>query len=311
MNLQQLEYIVAVDAHKSFVKAAEKCFITQATLSMMIKKLEEELDVKIFNRSSYPIKTTELGEKIIAQSKLILHEVQSLNELAFEERQGIKGELRLGIIPTLAPYLLPMFLNGFLKKYPKVRLQVHELTTEEIISKLSQQKLDAALLATPVFHKDVSSEPLFYEEFLVYSVIKEKATQKKYLLPADLDVNRLWLLEEGHCMRSQVINLCELKSREKQTHQLDFTTGSLETLIRIVEMNQGITILPALALHTMTAKQKKNIRQFKSPVPVREIGLLRNKHHAKTMLLQALKEEILLCIPAEMKKQGKKDIVEL
>ncbi len=309
MNFPQLEYILAVDTYRHFVKAAEATYVTQATLSMMIKKLEEELGVRIFDRSRQPVVPTEIGTRIIAQARVILQETERLRLMIIEEQEEISGELRIGLLPTLAPYLLPMFLNSFLKKYPGVKLHISELTTDEIIRKLERQELDAGLLATPLVNSSLQGRPLFYEEFVVYASAQEKLMKKQYVLAKDIDVSRLWLLEEGHCLRSQVVNLCELKSREKEIHQLDFAAGSIETLKIIVEIHQGITILPSLAIKSMTSKQQKNIRHFKAPAPVREIGLVTYRHYVKEKLIGVLEEEILACIPQEMKSVRKKEII--
>jgi LysR family transcriptional regulator, hydrogen peroxide-inducible genes activator len=309
MNLNQLEYIIAVDTYRHFVKAAEKCYITQATLSMMIKKLEEELDLVIFDRSKKPVVPTQLGKKIIAQAKIIVQESQKLKEIVSAEHDSLSGELHIGIIPTLAPYLLPLFLNSFLKKHPLIKLNISELSTDEIIHKLKQNDLDAGILATPLNDSSLKEELLFYEEFIVYASSKEKLLKKKYLLAQDIDVNRLWLLQEGHCLRSQIINLCELKKKDDATQQFNFASGSIETLKRIVETNEGITILPKLALRDMNAKQKNNIRHFKTPAPVREIGLVTYRYFVKEKLIEAIKKEILLSIPDEMQSILKKEII--
>ncbi|MBL7682773.1 MAG: LysR family transcriptional regulator [Flavipsychrobacter sp.] len=309
MNLQQLEYIVAVDVHRHFVTAAEKCFVTQATLSMMIKKLEEELEVKIFDRSKQPVVPTETGKLIIAQAKQVLQDTARLKEIVNEERGLVRGELKIGIIPTLAPYIIPLFINNFMKKYPDVKLQISELTTEAITEKLEQYALDVGLLATPLSNPALIEQPLFYEQFVVYASAQEKLLKKKYLLANDIDINRLWLLEEGHCLRSQVMNLCELKHREKELHQLDFESGSIETLKKIVDLNQGITILPELALNDLGRAQHNRVRHFKSPAPVREISIVTFRHFVKEKLVEALKQEILDNIPAEMKSTKNKEMV--
>lgn len=309
MNLNQLEYIIAVDTYRHFVKAAEKCHITQATLSMMIKKLEEELDLVIFDRSKKPVVPTQLGKKIIAQAKIIVQESQKLKEIVSAEHESLSGELHIGIIPTLAPYLLPLFLNSFLKKHPLIKLNISELSTDEIIHKLKQNDLDAGILATPLNDSSLKEELLFYEEFIVYASSKEKLLKKKYLLAQDIDVNRLWLLQEGHCLRSQIINLCELKKKDNTIQQFNFASGSIETLKRIVETNKGITILPKLALRDMTTKQKHNTRNFKIPAPVREIGLVTYRYFVKEKLIEAIKKEISLSIPVEMQSSLKKEII--
>lgn len=311
MNLQQLEYIIAVDTYRHFVTAAEKSFVTQATLSMMIKKLEDELDVKIFDRSKQPVVPTETGKKIIAQAREVVAGAKRLKEIVQEENQTTRGELRVGIIPTLAPSLLPFFIGKFLKKYPDVKLKISELTTENIIQKLEEMTLDVGILATPLSNPSLEEFPLFYEQFVVFAADSEKVTKKKYVLPSDIDVNRLWLLEEGHCLRNQVINLCELKEKEKEINQLDFEAGSIETLKKLVEANQGITILPELALRDMTAKQKKNIRYFKSPAPVREISIVTYRYFMKKKLIDVLKSEILTSIPVEMQDNSRSQVIEI
>lgn len=311
MNIQQLEYIIAVDAHRHFVKAAEKCYVTQATLSMMIKKLEEELHIKIFDRSRQPVVPTEIGKKIIAQAKIILQESKRLAEIVEEEQGELKGELKIGIIPTLAPYLLPLFMNSFLKKYPSVKMKISELTTDQIIHKLEQHDLDAGLLSIPLNQPSLREETLFYEQFVVYASSEQKILKKKYVMAKDIDINRLCLLEEGHCLRLQVFNLCELRNKEKEFRQLDFETGSIETLKRIVEVNHGITILPKLALKVMTVAQKQNVRFFKDPVPVREVGLVTYRYFVKEKLIQGLRDEILNHIPSDMKSLSKKEIINI
>lgn len=309
MNLQQLEYIIAVDNCRHFLKAAEKCFVTQATLSMMIKKLEEELGVKIFDRSRQPVVPTETGNKIIAQAKIIIQENNRMKEIVKEEQGQLSGELKIGIIPTLAPYLLPLFIKSFLKKYPSVKLKISELTTSDIIQKLEHHDLDVAILSTPLDVPFLKEESLFYEPFIVYASSRDAILNKKYILPKDIDIQRLCLLEEGHCLRLQAINLCDLRNKEKDVRQMEFETGSIETLKRVVEENNGITILPVLALKGMTARERKNIRHFKAPVPVREIGLVTYRYFVKENLIQKLKEEITANIPADMISESEKQIV--
>jgi LysR family transcriptional regulator, hydrogen peroxide-inducible genes activator len=302
MNLQQLEYIIAVDTYRHFVTAAEKCFVTQATLSMMIKKLEEELNVKIFDRSRQPVVPTAIGEKIIAQAKVILHEANKLSHLVNDEQNDLKGELRIGIIPTLAPYLLPIFLPDFLKKCPNIKLEIKELTTEEIVRKLEQNDLDAGLLAIPLNNNKIKEIALFYEDFVIYASDNEQILAKNFVIPEDIDPNRLWLLEEGHCLRDQVINLCELKAIDKEIHQLNFAAGSIETLKKLVEMQKGMTILPELALSDFTKEQQARVRFFKPPVPKRAIGLVTYRYFMKEKLINALKTEIIKHLPATSSK---------
>lgn len=308
MNLQQLEYIVAVDTWRHFSTAAEKCFVTQPTLSMMIQKLELELDVKIFDRTRQPVVTTAVGQKVIEQARIVLSEAGNLKKIVAEQKGAVSGELRLGIIPTLAPYLLPLFLTGFLKKYPNLKLKISELTTQHIIEKLEVQRLDAGILATPLKIPSIKEVPLFYEQFVVYASQEEKLMKKKYLLADDIDVNHLWLLEEGHCLRSQVVNLCELKRQENLLQNLDYEAGSIETLKKMVDLNGGITILPELALRDLSKAQEKNIRYFKTPAPVREVSIVTYRYFVKYNLIDALRKEILSKIPAQMLDPDRKEI---
>jgi LysR family hydrogen peroxide-inducible transcriptional activator len=311
MNLQQLEYIIAVDTWRHFSAAAEKCNVTQPTLSMMIRRLEEELDVKIFDRSKQPVVTTDIGKKIIEQARAVLNEAMQMKTLVRDQKSEAQGELHIGIIPTVAPYLLPLFLNEFLSKYPNVRLKISELTTDQIISHLEKQQMDAGILATPLKNPSIKEHPLFYEQFVVYASAEEKMMKKKYLLAEDINVNHLWLLEEGHCLREQVVNLCELKRKETLLQNLDYQAGSIETLRKMVDLNNGITILPELALSDLSTKQKKNIRYFKPPAPVREVSIVTYRYFVKYHLIDLLRNQIAKNIPPHMLSSDRKQITEL
>ena len=311
MNLQQLEYIIAVDKLKNFVKASEACFVTQATLSMMIKKLEEELDVKIFDRSKQPVKTTEIGRKIISQAAQIILESKRLKEIIDDEKDIISGELRVGIIPTLAPYLLPLFLRAFMQAFPLVKLIINEFTTDVITQKLKNGDLDTAILATPLNDSSINEEVLFYESYYLYVSHKEKGFSKKIVLPKDIDVNRLWLLEEGHCMRSQILNFCALKKQKEGGENFHYNAGSIETLKNMVDTNFGMTIIPELATYNMNSAQKKRLRSFKAPTPVREISIITHREFLKAKLIQSLKEIICSVIPPHMMQHKTVTILEI
>ncbi len=297
MNLQQLEYIVAVDTHRHFVKAAGSCFVTQATLSMMIRKLEDELGARIFDRSKQPVIPTDVGKAIIEQARVVLRESKKLEELVHTQKDMVTGHLRLGIIPTLSPYLLPLFLPYFSREYPQIRLHVVELNTDQIIRQLEDQQLDAAILATPLRHPGISEQPLFYEQFVVYAASGSTLMHKKYVMASDIDIHKLWLLEEGHCLRNQVLDLCELKKKESDSFQLDYEAGSIETLKKLVRINDGITIIPELALHDMPENEMEQIRFFKPPVPAREISLVTYRHFIKERLVAVVKDCILKTLP--------------
>ncbi len=303
MTLQQLEYIIALDTYRHFGKAAIHCNIAQPSLSVQIQKLEDELKTIIFSRIKKPIAPTETGTIIIEQARKIISECATMGQLVQQQKNTIEGNLKIGIIPTLAPYLLPLFLLEFIKKYPAVSLNISELTTDKIIRRLKNGMIDIGILATPLSQKELQETFLFNEEFVAYVSKKEKIFQKKYLLPADIDVNKMWLLEEGHCLRSQAINLCELQKNSSIQKHLDFETGSIETLKKFVEKNEGITLLPELATIDMNAAKKAMLRYFKSPAPVREISMVTIKGFAKPRLMETLKNSIIDNLPMEVKQK--------
>ena len=308
MTLVQLEYIVAVDTYRSFVGAAEKCFVTQPTLSMQIQKLEEMLNVKIFDRTKQPVVPTEIGSQIIEQARLVLQESQKIKEIINSQQQEVSGEIKVGIIPTIAPYLLPKVIAAMMEKYPELKLLIWEYTTEDIIHHLKTGVLDCGILATPLGDNSIEEVPLYYENFVTYISKNSKLYKKKTIDSDDLEDENIWLLNEGHCMRSQVLNICR-STRQNRLQGLTYNTGSVETLIRMVDMNNGATLLPELALEELSNKQLSKVRHFKSPEPVREVSLITHKNFIKRRMLNALKEEILAVIPKGMKQKKKKDIV--
>jgi len=308
MTLVQLEYIVAVDTYRSFVGAAEKCFITQPTLSMQVQKLEEMLNVKIFDRSKQPVIPTEIGSQIIEQARMVLQESQKIKEIISSQQQDIVGELKVGIIPTVAPYLLPQVIASMMEKYPDLKLLIWEYTTEDIIHHLKTGVLDCGILATPLADNAITEIPMYYENFVTYISKNSKLFKKKNIDANDLEDENIWLLNEGHCMRSQVLNICR-STKDNRIQGLTYNTGSVETLIRMVDMNNGATLLPELALVDLSPKQLSKVRSFKSPEPVREISLVTHKNYIKKRMLNALKEEILGVIPKTMKQRRKKDVV--
>ncbi|EDM36420.1 redox-sensitive transcriptional activator OxyR, LysR family protein [Pedobacter sp. BAL39] len=308
MTLVQLEYIVAVDTYRSFVGAAEKCFVTQPTLSMQVQKLEEMLNVKIFDRSKQPVVPTEIGAQLIEQARVILQESHKIKEIISSQQQDVVGELKVGIIPTVAPYLLPRVISGMMERFPDLKLLIWEYTTEDIIHHLKTGVLDCGILATPLADNSISESPLYYENFVTYISKNSKLYKKKAIDPDDLDDENIWLLNEGHCMRSQVLNICR-STKDSRLQGLTYNTGSVETLIRMVDVNNGATLLPELALAELSAKQLSKVRYFKSPEPVREISLVTHKNFIKKRMLNALREEILSVIPKTMKQKKKKDVV--
>jgi len=309
MTFVQLEYIVAVDTYRHFAKAAAHCFITQPTLSMQIQKLEDELATKIFDRTKQPVLPTEAGKEIIEHERKILEEKEMLIENIEAKKGIVLGELKIGIIPTIAPYLLPLCVPSFTKKYQGVKLVINELTTENIIIKLREGKIDAGVLVTPLNEQGIQEHVLFYEELLAYTSKTNVAYKKKYLLPDDIDPNKLLLLEEGHCFRSQIINLCELRKVSKEGSHFEYEAGSLETLRRMVDKNDGITILPEMATLDMSAKQQQQLRYFKQPSPVREVSLITHRHFVKRKLVELFRQAIISCVPEKIKKNKKIKVI--
>lgn len=306
MTLNQLEYIVAVDTHRHFANAAKACFVTQPTLSMMIQKLEEELTTKIFDRSKKPVMPTEVGALIIEQARKTIRENAKILEIVKQHKNIIEGQLRLGIIPTLAPYLLPLFIKSFLDKYPLIRLKIAEYTTENLVEKLKKGEVDVGILVTPLHNKAIKERPLFYEKFIIYS---SHNYQKEFLLPEDLDLNELWLLEEGHCFRSQILNLCEL--RKKEDLQLEYQAGSIETLRQLVENQQGVTIIPELSTLYLSKENRMKLMHFQPPAPAREVSIVTHRDFVKKRLIDALEAEILAALPNGIRERKEFERIEI
>ncbi|HEX3768159.1 MAG TPA: LysR substrate-binding domain-containing protein [Puia sp.] len=299
MNIQQLEYIVAVDNHRHFAKASEKSFVTQPTLSAMIQKLEEEFSVRIFDRSKQPVIPTPKGQEIISRARRVLAEVNELRNFVNDLKGGTSGELRLGIIPTLAPYLLPLFLRSFREKNPDLKLFIKEMVTDEIIASLKSGELDMGLLSTPLNESGISEHKLFDEELYAYASACLKLPAKRLLQPEEIDISHLWLLEEGHCLRNQVFNLCELRKTDSANETLHYEAGSIETLINLVDSHHGVTIIPKLASFGLDSSQMKKLCQFADPKPVREISLVVAKDFSRKKLIEQLMNEIQLSVPIE------------
>ncbi|MCB0704153.1 MAG: hydrogen peroxide-inducible genes activator [Saprospiraceae bacterium] len=296
MNLHQLEYLLAIDTHRHFERAAKDCHVTQPTLSMMIRKLEQELDVVLFDRSKHPTIPTPIGVKLINQARVILEEVTKFREIGLEAKNVLSGELNLGVIPTLAPYLIPRFLKPFLDAYPNIFLRIYENTTTNLIDLLKKGQIDAALLVTPLNDKSIIEHPLFYEEFFVYST---SSFNKRYLFPKDINPEELWLLEEGHCFRSQILNLCELQKASNA--RMEYYAGSLETLIQIVRQHKGTTILPELSTYNLLPEDLKKLVRFAPPAPIREVSMVQHRNQLKKRLIDPLLKILLQNIPEELK----------
>ncbi|HMP13626.1 MAG TPA: LysR substrate-binding domain-containing protein [Saprospiraceae bacterium] len=301
MNLQQLEYIIAVDNHRHFARAAEHCFVTQPTLSMMIQKLEEELQVKIFDRSRQPVEPTKAGALILEQARRILNESRRLHEIVAELNEQTAGRLHIGIIPTLAPYLLPYFVKPLLEKHPELTLNIEEMTTQAIVSHLKNERIDAGILVTPLREHGIRETPLFTEKFYAYVSDNEQIYTKKFLLPEDLDINRLWILEEGHCFRTQVLNLCEIRRDFEVEGRFKIAAGSFETVMNLVDNYGGLTIVPELVALNMPPSAHPRLKSFSEPVPVRQVSLVTLDSFPRQKMAEVLCQEILQALPEVLK----------
>lgn len=291
MTITQLYYVLAVAEHQNFTRAAEKCFVTQPTLSMQIQKLEDQLNILIFDRSKKPIELTEVGKKIVAQAKNIVNEADRIQDIVDQQKGFIGGEFKLGIIPTVMPTLLPMFLKTFIKKHPKVKLKIEELNTPEIISRINEGHLDAAIAATPLDNENIKERVLFYEPFVGYITPSHRLNKKKTIEINDLEIDDMLLLEDGHCFRDGVINLCKsFKKHGDDTFQLD--SGSIEMLVKLSNEGLGMTLLPYLHTLDLKSGEKGNLRYFNDPSPAREVSIIYPKSELKMQIIDALQNVI-------------------
>ena len=296
MTLQQLEYIIALDKTRHFVRAAEMCGITQPTLSAMIQKLEEELDCRIFDRSVQPLVPTKAGLQILKQAQIVLYHANQLKENVKSLKSTYTGNLNMAIIPTVAPYLLPKLLAAIKVDYPDILLKVSELHTDEIIHQLYQAGIDMAILSTPLNNLDILEVPLYYEKFVAYVSPDEPVYQESVIPSQDMPLENLWVLEEGHCLRSQVFNFCNHQVRQSSVYE----AGSIDTLVKIVDVNGGYTIIPELHVDLLSEKQKANLRDLVEPEAIREISLVVRHDYVREGLMNAVAESVKKVIPAHM-----------
>lgn len=290
-----MEYIVAVNRYRHFVKASEECGVTQPTLSTMIQKLEDELNVKIFDRNKHPVEPTETGERIIRQAEIALHEIHRIEEMVYNETDMLSGNIRIGIIPTIAPYLIPQFISVFKNDYPDVALAISEMKTNNIIYNLKNSLLDMAIVSTPVDQNDLLEIPLYYEKFVAY-FSPDELEKDMELSAMDMPLDHLWVLQEGHCFRKQIFNFCGKSSKHNTTYE----AGSIETLIKIVDNNGGYTVIPELHLPLLSETQKINIREITSPPAVREVSIIIRNDYIKERTINVVADTIKKIIPEHM-----------
>lgn len=310
ITLTQLEYIVAVDTYRHFGKAAENCFITQPTLSMQIKKLEEDLEIIIFDRSKHPLIPTDVGQRIIEQARIVLKQSEEITNIVKDHKNQVSGLLRIGIIPTLAPYLLPIFIGKYKRKFPNIFIKVVEQTTENIIELLNKDLIDVGILVTPLKEEKINEKPIFYEEMLIYANAAHKLHRQKEITLKDIATPEIWLLSDGHCFRDQVINLCSFLGTTESQLPFHFEAGSLETLMNIVDREGGLTLIPELAKDGMSPKRLSNVKSFTDMKPLREVSLVYSRHFAKHKLINLLWREIKDDLPLELQDEKRGTIVE-
>jgi len=291
MTITQLQYVLAVAEYKNFTLAAEKCFVTQPTLSMQIQKIEDELNILIFDRSKKPIQLTEIGQKIVNQAKNIVNEADRIKDIVEQQKGFIGGEFRLGIIPTIMPTLLPMFLNNFIRKYPKIKLIIEELNTDEIITRLKNGHLDAAIAATPLMEEKIKEIVLYFEPFVAYIPESHSSFSKTEIEVSDLNVDEILLLQDGHCFRDGILNLCKTAGKNEASH-FRIESGSFETLIKLADEGLGTTLLPYLHTLELKEKDKLKLRHFVEPKPAREVSLIFPKTELKIHIIEALRSTI-------------------
>jgi LysR family hydrogen peroxide-inducible transcriptional activator len=312
-SLTQIEYVLSVQRRGHFGLAAQECHVTQPTLSMQIHKLEEELGVVIFDRTKKPILLTEKGAKLLAQMRLVLTEALKIDEIHLDDLgSNARGELTVGIIPTLAPYLLPRLLPVVAKNFPDLELKIFELQTESIVRSLGDDTIDVGLLATPLHAANIHERALCLEPFSLLCQKSHKLAKRARVNYAALEANDLWLLQEGHCLRHQVLDICSLKKsrgaprRGAEPRQFQFESGSLETLKNLVSSYGGYTLLPALSTENLPPHVQ--LVPFEAPVPAREIGLACSRLQHKKALQDALAACVLEAIPAALRKLRRKDL---
>ncbi|MCP4912403.1 MAG: hydrogen peroxide-inducible genes activator [Oligoflexia bacterium] len=304
MTITQLNYVLAVDEFRHFKKAADSCHVSQPTLSMQLQKLEDELGVILFDRTKQPIIPTEEGEKVIAQARKVLLEYHKIEEVISDNE--LNGPFKIGVIPTLSPYVVPLFLKSFLATYPKIQLEIEEMKTEDILKSLDKDQIDVGILVTPLFNDQVVERALYYENFKVYVCPEHELYKKEKVKEKDLVNEGLWLLNEGHCFRDQVLNICKFRNSNKQG--FSFESGSLETLIRLVESAGGYTLIPEMATQNLKPSSQKLIREFEGSQPTREVSLVYSRLFLKEKHIDALEEIIIENLPPCLKTRKSKGL---
>ena len=306
MTLQQLEYVVAVNRLRQFAKAAAYCGVTQPTLSAMIQKLEAELGVRLVDRTAGRVMPTAIGEAVAERAEKTLAMARGIRDLVANEKQKVSGRFRLGILPTIAPYLLPRFLPQLCATHPEMELRVVEMKTSDICRAVRQGDLDAAILVRLDGMEEFSLQTLFYEQFMAYVSRTDKLFTHERIRTSDLNDEYLWLLDEGHCFRDQLVKFCHLKAA--QSSQNTYSLGSIETFMRMVEGGKGITFIPQLALEQFSSQQREMVRPFAIPVPTREVVLMTRNDFVRDAVSRLLCQSVRAAVPKEMLKMQREGV---
>lgn len=296
MTLQQMEYIVALDNYRHFVKAAEACGITQSTLSSMIQKLELELGVTLFDRKAHPLRPTEVGEEVIRQAKVVLYNASQLQELVVSQKEQAVGELKLGVASTIAPYILPKLFKYLSRKHPGIHLFVEEARVDDLTAKLERAELDVALMATPVVGEELLEIPLYKEKFLAYVSPEEPLHKDKAIETMSLTSENVWVLRESYCPRSGALPFCQCNTCRNAVYE----AGSIETLLKIVDENGGYSIIPELHIPLLCEEQKKNVRPLQNPEPARIIAFIIRQDFVRERMLNILLDAVKSIVPRDM-----------
>ncbi|MBR5249023.1 MAG: LysR family transcriptional regulator [Bacteroidales bacterium] len=296
MTLQQLEYIVALDQYRHFVRAAESCGITQSTLSSMIQKLEQELDITIFDRSQHPVCPTPLGEEILRQARIILFNASQMEELVATHKGQSVGQIRLGITTTIAPYILPQLFKYMREHHPQVRLLVEEARSSVIVEKVEKAAIDVAILPTPVDRPDLLEIPVYREHFVAYVSPQESFYTQHQLETLSMSSDRVWALREAYCPNSGAFPFCQCNL----CGSIVYEAGSVETLVRTVDANGGYTIIPELHIPLLSETQRAHVRTLNNPNPQREIALVIRQDFVRERLLNILADAIKAIVPKQM-----------
>lgn len=307
MTIVQLQYVLAVHKYKNFTAAAENCFVTQPTLSMQIQKLEDELNVEIFDRSTHPIKATKIGLQIIEQAKFIVNESKKIKSIVQEEKGTLEGEFTIGVIPTVFPNLIPLFLKSYLKKYPLIKLVIKELPTNEILRQIREGIIDIGIVATPLDEEGIIEMPLYYEPFVAFIPENHQLMQKSILTRKDLEGRDLLLLEEGHCFRNNILNICDIEN--DMDKKVMFESGSLDALVNLARDGFGMTLLPLLQAEEIGKTEKNRLRYFLEPVPTREVSLIFHKSMLRMNFVNSLKDTIQSIIRGKLSLESKSTVV--